>query len=265
MRLLVGAAFLHLVRPGEIRREPQRPEQLPVRFELRGLGGDRALVGVDRGADRLGARHGVHVTLGAARPERVGAAEIRRIAACAGCAEQQEEQRRGRADRCGGAPARASMRRASDPRQQAAEHQRVQWMDPVPIEQARQPRGIEDGGLLDETALRGRLHLELEPGPARQLHLGSQTQAAALLVGFDAPPIHGVADAQLLGVRAARGACPRRRRADRRNRAAATARRRRTSRSSRRSGGSARRPPPGRPRACSAASRPAGDRGGTPP
>ena len=59
---------------------------------------------------------------------------------------------------------------------------------------------IEDGGLPDLRSILVRLHLELQPGAAWQLHLRRQAQPAVLLVGLDAPEIECIPDLQFLRI-----------------------------------------------------------------
>jgi peroxiredoxin len=81
-----------------------------------------------------------------------------------------------------------------------AEDERVERRDPVPIQVAEDSAWLEEGGLAQRRAARGIGQcFELKPGFAGQPHLGAQAEQAVRLPGFDAPEVHGVADAQVVG------------------------------------------------------------------
>ena len=56
-------------------------------------------------------------------------------------------------------------------------------------------QGVEDGGLRDPAAHLPRFDLELQPGTARDLHLGPQAEQAAGFDGLYAPEVERVAGA----------------------------------------------------------------------
>ena len=73
----------------------------------------------------------------------------------------------------------------------------------VPIAQAPQASGGKEGRLNQQgSTVRLRLGLKLEPGLARNLHLGPQAEQSVRLHGLDAPEIQRFTHAQLVGIAA---------------------------------------------------------------
>ena len=91
-------------------------------------------------------------------------------------------------------------RLAGQRREHALEDPAVQRVDAVPVGQTEQADRIEHGRLMDRRPTVVGLDLELEPGPAGQLHLRGQTKQASRLERLDPPAVHGVAHAELFGI-----------------------------------------------------------------
>src|SRR5690349_16851526 len=86
-----------------------------------------------------------------------------------------------------------------DPAEHAGKDEAVKRIERVPVRQTEKSRGVEDRGLPDFGASLDRSDLELQPGPARNSHLGTQAQQAIGIEGLDAPEIERVARAEILG------------------------------------------------------------------
>ncbi len=86
----------------------------------------------------------------------------------------------------------AERNRRRDAAQHAAEDRVVDEIEPVQVEQSRQPARLEDGGLPDGAVRSVAGHLELQPRAAGKLRLGAQPQQPVALDRFHTP-VHGPA------------------------------------------------------------------------
>src|SRR6185295_1932795 len=80
--------------------------------------------------------------------------------------------------------------------QEAAEHQRMNRNNRVPVKSAEQPARIE-GSLLPDPRTSSsidRRDFELQPASTRQLHVGSKAHQSIGLVGDDCPTVDDVTD-----------------------------------------------------------------------
>jgi len=93
-------------------------------------------------------------------------------------------------------------RRRNQATQQVLEQVLVQRVECVPVDLPAQSHRVVDGGLNDAATAVVRFDLELQPGPARQLHLGDEAHRAVRFDGFDAPEIDRVSHAQAARVSA---------------------------------------------------------------
>ena len=94
---------------------------------------------------------------------------------------------------------------AGDAGEHPAEHQLVERPDRVPVGEAAEAAGIEHGRLVDRHVAGAGHHLEREPAPAGQLHLGGEPQPPWWLADLDPPAGEGVAGAEPVGVAATAG------------------------------------------------------------
>ena len=77
---------------------------------------------------------------------------------------------------------------------------KTQWCSgqEIPVCEAHVSRRVEDGRLADlDGAVSVGIDLELQPQPARYLHLGREAQEAVPLDPLDPPEVDRVADAQV--------------------------------------------------------------------
>lgn len=86
---------------------------------------------------------------------------------------------------------------ALDGLDQVAEDELVERVQEVPVEDARKPDRLEEGGL-DETgaAILGP-RLPLQSGPPRDFHLGAQPQEVRRLDRLDAPEVESLTRPEL--------------------------------------------------------------------
>ena len=75
--------------------------------------------------------------------------------------------------------------------------------DRVPVDKAAEAVGIKHRRLVDRDLAVAGHHLELEPAPARHLHLGRQPQPSGRVADLDPPAVERVARAEPIGIVAA--------------------------------------------------------------
>src|SRR5664280_835837 len=94
-------------------------------------------------------------------------------------------------------------RSGGDAAEHAAKNEAVERIEDVPVGEAEEAGRIEYRGLADLGPARSGRDLKLQPSPARNPHLGAQTQKTVRLDGFDAPEVEGIALLELVRMAAA--------------------------------------------------------------